>query len=67
MDKQVRKEMQKRREGALKLPEKYIVKGESLFDRARKFGWAVNDTLSGNRETRRSDIKEAIREERKVG
>jgi hypothetical protein len=56
---------QRERECKLRLPEKYIVKGESLFDRARKFGINPNDRATGNREKRRQNIKETIREERK--
>lgn len=65
MNKEDRKQAQKKREAALILPDKYVVKGESLFERARKFGWAVNDPLSGNRAQRRKDIRDAIIEDRR--
>jgi hypothetical protein len=45
-------------------PKNYIVKGESLFDRGRKFGMECNNPEMGNRERRRKNIKEAIRTER---
>lgn len=47
-----------------KIPKNYVVKGESLFDRARKFGMSVN-SFGLNRASCRKDIKEAIREERR--
>jgi LysM repeat protein len=66
MHKQDRLRLQRRRESELKLPDRYIIKGDSLFEIARKFGWAVNDPNMGNRQHRRSEMKGAIKEEKKL-
>jgi hypothetical protein len=64
LHKQDRIYLQRERERKLKLPKVYLVKGDSLFERGRKFGLAVNDANIGNRATRREAIKKAIKEER---
>jgi hypothetical protein len=65
MNKTDRRTAQKEREKGLKLPKEYIVKGDSLFEKGRKWGLPVNDPVLGNRARRRDEIKNALREERK--
>ena len=61
LNKATRYEIQDARVVSLKLPDKYIVKGESLFERGRKYGLAVNDAAWGNRSDRRGYVRDAIK------
>ena len=65
MNKSDRREIQRQREGVIRKERdgyKFIVPGDSLFQKAHKFGMALD--MPFNRATRRTEIKKAISAER---